>query len=170
MFRWLLWTPTTHGIVLCILITTHLPNILYANHYANYPLKPHPTTPRLLNHLLPPPPLYVYHMPLRMSERVLMVQEETTMPAVKAAAAAARAIVGAVVFVPALAGGVVLEQKSVLTFLSMPYHITNHHIGSSKRRPSWRPSGSRSTPAPASPPTRSWPPTRCPPAPETPEW
>jgi hypothetical protein len=35
------------------------------------------------------------------------------MPDIKAAAAAARAVVGAVVFVPALAGGVVLEQKSV---------------------------------------------------------
>jgi hypothetical protein len=39
------------------------------------------------------------------------------MPAIKTAAAAARAVVGAVVFVPALAGGVVLEQKSVSSLL-----------------------------------------------------
>jgi hypothetical protein len=44
------------------------------------------------------------------------------MPAIKAAAAAARAVAGAVVFGPALAGGVVLEQKSAAPILYAMTH------------------------------------------------
>jgi hypothetical protein len=58
----------------------------------------------------------MYTIYLLISDGVLTAQAETTMPAVKAAA---RAIVGAVVFVPALAGGVVLEQKSVSPLFPM---------------------------------------------------